>query len=763
MTLRLVKSTTELEGRFFESWALVDADDELAPWPANEALTVVGTPARRLDGIMRVTGAARYTVDISLPGMLHAAVLRSPLAHARVTGLDLAAARRVPGVRTVLGPDAGLAGPHGDIGRAPDAPVLTDQPEYAGQPIAAVAADTPEAAAAGLEALGLKLEALPFVVDLDDALREQRFTDEPAETGQGDAATALAGADIRVEMSVATPAHLQVPMEPHAAVADWRADGLTVWLSTQGMFAARDELARGFGLPRESVRVIAEYVGGGFGGKASTGTEPILAAELSRRAGRPVKLVNDRHAEQLDGGRRAATRQSLRLGAASDGTLLAVDADALIGVGLGGLMMSFFAARVLYPTRALYTCANTSAQVFPLRINLRCQNAFRAPGVMEGITVFEQAIDELAIATGLDPLALRRHLHADVDQISGQPYSNKRLRECYDRAEALSGWADRDRLRERQPDGLLRGMGCATQTWWGGGGPPAQAIVRIDSDGTAVVVTGIQDTGTGTTAGARLVAAQQLGLRPEQVTVLSGDTRHGTYSPMAAGSMITGSVMPAVRSAAGKARTLLLQVASDVLEISADDLVLTDGRISSRDGAIDVPVAEVTANLGQSLIEAKGSRGPNPDGIQIQTFGCQIAQVAVDPGVGEVVVEHVWAVHDVGRIVNPLTASSQVEGGVLQGVGFALSEELVVDPTTGVPVNATFDDYKVPTIADVPAITVEFVDVPDDNVPNVGAKGLGEPPIIPTAAAIANAFAHATGRRASALPLTRARVFEALR
>ena len=226
--------------------------------------------------------------------------------------------------------------------------------------------------------------------------------------------------------------------------------------------------------------------------------------------------------------------------------------------------------------------------------------------------------------------------------------------------------------------------------------------------------------------------------------------------------MTTPSVMPAVRSAAAKVRKTLLQLASDVFEIAAGDLEVRDGRIRSRDGAIDAEVTEVTEKLGNATIDGSGSRGPNPDGFVVNTFGCQIAQVAVDPALGEVRVERIVAVHDVGRIVNPLTASSQVEGGVLQGMAFALSEELVVDPTTGVPVNAHLDDYKLPTIADVPEIVIDYPNVPDANLPNVGSKGLGEPPIVPTAAAIANAFAHATGRRATALPLTRDRVLEAL-
>jgi xanthine dehydrogenase YagR molybdenum-binding subunit len=305
-------------------------------------------------------------------------------------------------------------------------------------------------------------------------------------------------------------------------------------------------------------------------------------------------------------------------------------------------------------------------------------------------------------------------------------------------------------------------MGCATQIWWGGGGPPAHATIRLDADGRALVTTGIQDIGTGTLTSARMVAAEELGLALDRVVALGGDTGPNVYAPVSGGSMTTPAVMPAVRSAAGKVRRILLSLAADVLEIAADDLTVRDGRIRSRDGALDVDVVEVTGKLGNATIDGSGTRGPNPDGFRVNTFGCQIATVAVDPGTGVVRVERVVAVHDVGRIVNPLAASSQLEGGVIQGLGYALTEDLVVDPTTGYPVNGHLDDYKLPTIADVPEIVCDFVDVPDANLPNLGSKGLGEPPIVPTAAAIANAFAHATGRRASALPLTPARVLETL-
>jgi CO/xanthine dehydrogenase Mo-binding subunit len=750
MTTRFVRTQKEMEGRYEDVWVLVDETDETVSWAADAELDLVGKAAPRQDGAVRAAGRARFTVDVTLAGMLHAAVLRSPVARGRVRSLDLDAALGVPGVRVAIGPES-------DLSLTTRVPLLASEPTYAGQPIAIVAADTPEAARAGVAALALDLEVLPHIVDPQEALKEQRFTADPSDDARGDAEAALAAADVTVELELETPAHVQTPLEPHGAVASWDGDQLTAWVSTQGMFSAREELAAAFGLRKDDVRVRTEFVGGGFGAKQGAGFEGLAAAELSRIVGRPVRLVNDRHGEQLDGGRRASTRQTVRLGARRDGTITAIDADAVVAMGQGGWVFP-----VMIPARTLYRCADVRALTFPVKTNLRAQNAFRAPGVMEGVTAFEQAMDELALALGLDPLELRRRNHTDVDQVSGLPYSSKHLLACYERAAELAGWARREELRTPRGDGLLRGLGCATQIWWGGGGPPSHATVRLDADGHAHVVTGIQDIGTGTFTGAQIVAAEELGLPLDHVRVTGGDTAPNVYGPVAGGSQTTPSVMPAVRSAAAKVRTILLQLAGDVFEIAPGDLEISDGRIRSRDGAIDAAVTEVTDKLGNATIDGSGSRGPNPDGFVVNTFGCQIAQVAVDPELGEVRVERIVAVHDVGRIVNPLTASSQVEGGVLQGMAFALTEELVVDPTTGVPVNAHLDDYKIPTIADVPEIVIDFPRVPDANLPNVGSKGLGEPPIVPTAAAIANAFAHATGRRPKALPLTRDRVLEAL-
>jgi CO/xanthine dehydrogenase Mo-binding subunit len=745
---RLVKTVTEMEGRFEEKWVLVEEED-IDRWGADARLSVVGRPAVRITGPQRLSGSARFTVDVQLPGMLHAAVLRSPVAHGRVRSIDLAAALAVPGVRAAVGPGS-------ELGFSMRSGPLFDEPGFAGAPIAVVAADSPAAALAGLRALALDVEALPFVIDFDEAFRDQRFDGDPEEQSRGDVDAALASAEVRVELTFETPTHIQTPLEPHAAVAWWQPDELTCWVGTQGMFSARDELAKRFGLAKERVRVLVEYLGGGFGGKQGAGFEALMAAELSRRTGRPVRLVNDRHGEQLDQGCRAATRQTVRLGATRSGDLVAVDAEALVGKGMSGWRA------VNTPAMTLYKIPNARGMEASLNLNLRQGNAFRAPAVMEGVTVLEQAMDELALALAIDPLDLRRRNFTALDQPSGLPYSSNGLLACYDRVAALAGWADRDRLREPQPDGLLRGMGCASQIWWGGGGPPAHATVRLGGDGVATVVVGVQDIGTGSLTATQMVCAEELGLPLDRVRVSGGDTRPNVFGPVAGGSQTIPSVMPAVRVAASQVRRAVLKLAGDVFEASPDDLQLVDGRIRSSDGALDQPYTEVVGKLGDATIDGSGMRGPNPDGFRTNTFGCQIAQVSVDPGTGEVRVETIWAVHDIGRVISPLQASSQAEGGILQGMAHALTEDRIVDRTTGVPVNATLDDYKMPTIADTPVIVVEFVESSDDRLSNVGAKGLGEPPIVPTAAAIANAFRHATGRRPAALPLTRWRVLETL-
>jgi CO/xanthine dehydrogenase Mo-binding subunit len=747
---KLVRTQVEMEGRFEDRWVLIEPEDHIESWPEPAELSIVGRRATRVTGPRRVTGAARFVSDVALPGQLEAVVLRSPHAHARVE-LDLEAARAVPGVLAVAGPEDGPL-QDGD-------PVLTGEPEYAGAAVAALVATDDAAAAAGLAALAPRWTPLGFVVDLEQGLAEQRFTSDPVEDERGDVEAGFDEADVIVEAEYRTPAQVHQALEPHCAVADWAQDELHVWVSTQGIFDARGELATTFGLDPERVHVTCEFMGGGFGAKQGATIEGLLAAHLARAAGRPVRLFNDRRTETVATGYRAPSLQTYRIGARRDGTLTAIEATAVIAMGVSGL----FVPPVVSPAATLYRCDNVRTMTFPVRLNLGFSNAFRAPGVMEGTFGFEQAIDELAEALELDPLELRRRNAVDVDQPSGLPYSSKGLEDAMARAAELAGWDDREALAATPgADGRRRGLGAACQIWWGGGGPPAHALVRLGADGMATVVTGTQDIGTGTTTVLAQVAAEELGLPLDRVRVETGTTRYGVYAPVSGGSQTAPSVAPAVRSAANDVRGQILDLASDLFEVSADDLDLAGGEIVSADGGLRRPLSEVTGKLGRAQLVGTGSRGPNPEGMRVNTFGCQIVQVAVDVATGEVEVERVIAVHDIGRVLNPLTASSQIEGGILQALGFALMEERVVDGTTGTVVNGGLEDYKLPTIADCPEIVSELLDVPDPNLSTMGVKGLGEPPIIPTAAALANAIAAAIGVRMREAPITRRRILEVL-
>ncbi|MGH3114750.1 MAG: xanthine dehydrogenase family protein molybdopterin-binding subunit, partial [Gaiellaceae bacterium] len=321
--------------------------------------------------------------------------------------------------------------------------------------------------------------------------------------------------------------------------------------------------------------------------------------------------------------------------------------------------------------------------------------------------------------------------------------------------------ARREEVRARSEGPWRRGVGLASQIWFGGGGPPSYAWVRVGSDGSATVVTAMQDIGTGTRTAMAQIAAEELGLPLERVTVSLGDSARGPYAAISAGSSTTPSMGPAVRAAAADAARQILEIAAQRFQLEERLLSLRDGRIVSEDGG-SWALEEVTGLLGDAQILAKGSRGPNPTGMRVLTFGVQVAEVAVDVETGEIRVERIAAIHDVGRVVNPLGASSQVEGGIVQGIGHTLSEQRLLDPESGGALTVTLDAYKVPTIADVPEIVTDLLDIPDEHLTSLGSKGLGEPPIIPTAAAIANAIRDATGADVRSLPITREQMLRAL-
>ena len=736
---RLIKTEKEIEGRYSETWVVVE-EDALDQWPQGPR-RIVGRSAPKIDGYERARGEARFTADVQLPGMLHAKLLRSPHARARVKSIDASRAGEAPGVRSVLS--------------AGDVEWLRTSVSYEGQPVAAVAADTEAQADAAIDLIDVEWDVLEPLLDPEEAVRQGFLIGSAREHERGDYEAGLAEADVVVEAEYRTQTLNHNSLETHQCVCEWRGGGLDVYLSTQSIWAARDAIAETFGLPADKVRVVCEYMGGGFGAKEGGGGYIYLAAELARRTGRPVRCALSRREENIVSGNRNATIQRVVAAARSDGTLTALRGEYICSLGWGGWLPS-----TAGPMQMLYACENVRTIEYGAKLNLPPMAAFRAPGYVEGTWAVECLIDKVAAELDIDPLELRRRNYADADPTDGRPYSAKNLMECYRRAEPH--WERRHEVRARSDETWRRGVGLASQIWFGAGGPPSYAWVVLGSDGRANVVTAMQDIGTGTRTAMALIAAEELGLTLDRVEVQVGDSARGPYATTSGGSATLPSVGPAVRAAAADAARQVIEIAAQRFDREARVLSLQAGNIVASDGG-SWPIEELTGLLQDGQIMGKGARGPNPAGMRVLTFGVQVAEVAVDVETGEVVVERIYAVHDVGRVINPLGARSQIEGGIIQALGHTFSESRLDDPRTGTILTRTLDAYKLPTIADVPEIVCELVDEPDPHLTNLGSKGLGEPPIIPTAAAIANAIRDATGADVTSLPITREEILRALR
>jgi len=753
---RVVKSREEFEGEVYESLVLVEGRD--LPLLDGGERTEIGHERRRVDGTARVTGRARYTQDVYLPAMLFVRVLRSPYPRARVRRIDTKKAEALAGVRGVLhrfnAPKAAFRG---------EDTIFREEVRFVGDEVAAVAADDEDTAAEALRLIEVDYELLPHVVDLEEAIGDvapRLETDgnvaEASTHKRGDVRKAMKEADAVVEATYRTSTQIHNSLETHGAVASWDGEVLTVFESTQHVFGVRQGLKTALKLPFSKIRVVCDYMGGGFGSKGGVGKYSIIASLFAMELGRPARCILTRDEENLAAGNRSATLQQIRI-AGKGREITAIEHTSWANVGQGK-----WVANPTGPTNTLYDVANVSSKSYKVVTNAGALSAFRAPGYVEGTFALECAVDELAERMGIDPIALRRkHAGSPKDPLSGKRYSDKHLLECYRIGAEEIGW------RRRRNGGMRgsaphrhRGLGMATQIWGGGGGPPAYATVHLNPDGTVVLTAGTQDIGTGTRTVLAQICADELGVELANVHVRIGDTEN-PYGPISAGSVTLASVGPAVRIAARDAREQLLGAAAGVLETPAGELRIDGGVVVSKGAR--TPLSEILGKVENNTVIGKGARHPNDPELSQRTFGAHFAEVEVDLRTGEITVEHIVAVHDIGRIVNPLTARSQVEGGVLQALGFALTEERFVDRATGRVMNGNLENYKVPTVKDVPTkITVKFVDRPDRRANNLGVKGLGEPPIIPTAAAIANAVANATGARIRHAPLTRARVLDAL-
>jgi CO/xanthine dehydrogenase Mo-binding subunit len=734
----------------------------LPPWGADASLQVVGQPLPRVEGVETVTGRARYAADVCVPGRLCARVLRSPLPHARVRRVNTSRAEALPGVRAVLS----AANARG-ISWYEDSYIFDHTVRFIGDEVAAVAADTEKVAEDALRLIEVDYEPLPFVADLAAALQPDgprlraagNLAGEPKIYQRGDLDAGLGEADVVIDQVYTTQTALHNCLEPHGCTAAWDGDRLTLWDSTQSVFEVREQVAKALKLPEHHVLVIKHHMGGGFGSTQIAWKHTVIAALLSKQAGRPVQLMLDREAENPAVGNRNATRQEVRVGAKRDGTLTAISAR--IELQVGAYMVGGEASNVSGPYQWLYRCPNVRAEQRGVYTNTGPAVAFRAPGSVEGAFALELAMDELARALQIDPLDLRLRNYAPDDQLRGRPYTSpESLRHCYERASEAFGWRGYQRPPAAGPK--RRGIGIAAHDWGGGGFPPAYAWVKLNSDGTADVITGTQDIGTGTRTALTQVAAEELGLPLGRVILYLGDTANGPYAPVSSGSATQATLGPAVRTAAADAKQQLLKAAAVFFETRPEHLCVCDGKIflegRSNDG---MAVEEITQRIAPHMILGHGARGPNPEDKSVRTFGAQCVEVEVDVETGEVTVLRVVASHDCGRIINPMPVDSQVIGGVTQGLGFALTEERVVDGRSGVVLNANLEEYKVPTVSDVPPIVHARVDLPDPTANPTGANGIGEPPLVPTAPGIANAVFDAIGVRIRHAPLSRHQLLEA--
>ncbi len=758
---RFVSTKVEIEGR--EEIKIAELPDlEPPPWDDDAQLAIVGHRVKRMDALEKVTGRARYTADLHRPAMLHAAFLRAPVASGRVTRLDLHRALALPGVRGALVAEDVVGITH--MG----APLFDATIHWAGQPLAALCADTPDLAREACRLVELGVETLPHVVTVADALAPGAPLvkaggniprRQPRVARRGDADAAIANAEVVVRRTYRTPCALHTPMEPHGTVAEWMGDDLTVWESTQGIFQVRADVASAFKLPLNRVRVMKDYMGGGFGAKNYAAANTYAAVALARKLGRPVRCILDREGEQVDTGNRTSTTQEVVLAARRDGSLVAMAADVTVAYGYHGWYAS--AAKIYHE---LYQCDNVRTSETFVFLNTGAMDSFRAPGHVEGAFALECAMDALARELGIDPLELRRRNYATRDQDKQRRYSAKHLDRCYEEGAARFGWTHRrvDAAASRAQGGRLRrGVGVASQIWGAGGGPPAYATVRLNPDGTVDVLTGTQDLGTGSRTILAQIAAESLGAHLGDVRTVLGDTERAPYAGNSWGSITTASVGPAVRVAALLARERLLEAASALLQVDTARLALRDSVVTVADDARTMTLAQIGEKLGDVMIIGQGSRGPNPHDTAICAFAAQFAEVEVDVETGHVRVLQITSAHDSGRIINPTLAESQLEGGIIQGLGYALFEERVLDASLGISLNPTTHDYKVPTIADIPVIDAFFVDSSDIVANHTGARGIAEAPIIPTAPAIANAVADALGVDVLEIPMTPWRVLRA--
>jgi xanthine dehydrogenase YagR molybdenum-binding subunit len=730
---------------------------EPEPWGETN---VLGRSSPRVDGYDRATGSAVYPSDVSLPGMIHAAILTCPHANAKVKRVDASAARKMPGVHAVITGDTPGANPDWPYSGF-EGKLFDEHCRFEGDAVAAVAAADPYRAHDALRAVEVEYQVLPHVTDYEKALEKDspKVHEEGNRAGsssysRGDVEAGFESADAIIEETYRAASELHTPLEPHGCVARWDGDRLTVWESTQGVYSVQSKIAEVLGLPLSRVRVVGHYMGGGFGSKLSTSKYSIIAALLAKRSGRPVKLFMTREQTFTTMGNRPPATMTVKLGAKKDGTLTAMQFEA---IATGGAYKGGGTALLDWQAKDLYKCENASTKMTDVYINAQEARPFRAPGYVQCSWAIEQAMDALAEKLGICPVELRlKNVPEGSQARGGTPYTTEGLRLCLEQGAREFGWDEARRSTLEQKDSFkLRGVGMAACNWFvGDGGPPSTIVLKLFADGTANLNMGASDIGTGAKTVMAMVVAEELGIEVEDIQVEHADTKTTQYATPSGGSKTVPTEAPAVRRACIDLKRQLLDMAAEQLGVNRGSLVFAGDEVRTADGSESVEVKKLERLKQQKVVVGVGNRRPNPEGVRATPFAAQFCEVEVDTLTGEIKLIRMLGVNESGRVMDRLTWDGQVVGGVTMGVGFANTEFRVLDGPTGKLCNKNWHDYKLPTALDVPEeVASSPVMLTDDRANISGAKGLGEPVTIPTGGAIANAVYNAIGVRMTDTPI----------
>ncbi len=748
----------------------------------SQSAVIIGAAVPRIDGPLKTTGTARYSLDHDFPNLAHAVAVQSTIGKGRIRKLDVSAAERMPGVLLVLH-HGNLENVYRTFQRAQDGSMAETRPPfeddtiyYWGQYIAAVVAETLEQAnaAAGAIRVEYDVEAPDLRPDLSEGFTGTR----ESSWKRGNPDQALSAAPVAIDETYVTPVETHNPMEMHGTVAVWDGDNVTLYDSSQGVVGHRTVMSEVLGVPRENVRTISRFIGSGFGGKLSPWPQATLAAAAARQLKRPVKLSVDRRMMFCNVGHRPHTQQRIQLGATHDGKLTAIRHDFFSETSL----LDNFVEHCGEQTPFLYSCPNLEVTTAMARRGVGTPAPMRGPGAVPGLFALESAMDELAIKLNMDPLELRLKNDAERDEGTNKPFSSRHLKECFTTGAEKIGWKHRTpQPGSMRREGKIIGLGLGGASW-GAARIPATASVELCANGRICVRCATQDIGTGTYTIFAQVIHAKTGVPLDRIDVFLGDTTLPD-GPTSGGSMVTSAILPAATSAVDSAVMRLLNVAtltpgSPFYGMKTEALHVANGRVHARQEIAgvkgvalhsdDVPAAHPPAdgvpfaeliNLARiSSITATGHTTPSWEDPKAQpysmhSFGAHFAEVEWEPEIARLRVSRIVSVFDCGRIINQKAGANQILGAAVMGLGMTLLEEKRYEQRTGQPINGSFADYQVATCADHPDLDVTFLDYPDLLVNEYGARGIGEIGMAGVAPAITSAVYNATGVRVRQLPV----------